>query len=47
MTFLYLLLVLAAVLAATTVHALLHDDRPRRTPRSHVEDPLLRPPYQW
>lgn len=47
MTFLILLLVLAAVLSVATVRATLHDGRSARPPRSHFEDPMLRSPGAW
>jgi len=45
MTYLLILLVIAAVLAAGTINALVHDGRgPTRPPRSHLEDPRFTSP---
>jgi hypothetical protein len=45
MTYLMIILVIAAVMAAGTINALLHDGRgPARPPRSHFEDPQFQSP---
>lgn len=45
MTFLMILLVVAAVMAVETVRAVLHDGRgPQRPPSSHFQDPRFRSP---
>ena len=45
MTYLLILLVIAAVMAASTINALAHDGRgPARPPRSHLEDPQFTSP---
>lgn len=45
MTFLMILLVVAAVMAVETVRLVLHDGRgPQQPPSSHFEDPRFRSP---
>jgi hypothetical protein len=45
MTYLIMLLLVAAVMIAETIRLLFHDGRgPQRPPRSHFEDPRFRPP---
>ena len=45
MTFYYLLLALAAVLAVLTIRTVVHDYRgTARPPRSHLDDPQFRSP---
>lgn len=45
MTYLMIIVVIAAVMAGGTLRALLHDGRgAARPPRSHVDDPQFRSP---
>jgi hypothetical protein len=45
MTYLYLMLLMAAFLSAMTIRLLVHDGRgPARPPQSHFEDPRFRAP---
>jgi hypothetical protein len=45
MTYLILLLLVAAVMSAATIRLLLHDGRgPQRPPASHFDDPQFRSP---
>ncbi len=44
MAFLTILLVLALVMSAKTLHRMLNDGRPARPPRSHFDDPAFHNP---
>jgi hypothetical protein len=45
MTYLYLMLLVAAFMSALTIRTIVHDGRgPSRPPRSHFEDPRFRAP---